>query len=126
MSQLVIDPGSVSVAFRTASVSNPKRIRIIAQVVDYSNGFLTIGGIPGLSPANSQLQVKVDLILLSHELTYAGSIVNIEAFYDGDTVNVFDCFPINGECLLDKSYLATLQEMAALQQTWSPGNEVPK
>lgn len=119
MTRLVVDPLRLKQLFSDASVTTPERIRIIGQVVEYldTESRLSISTIPTmLDASNGTILVNIESIVgeLSTGVTEVGAIVSIEGFYDGDDVNVFDLYEINGESLLDTNATTTMLQMTNL------------
>ncbi|KAK6462555.1 hypothetical protein DFJ63DRAFT_335874 [Scheffersomyces coipomensis] len=111
--------------FPDACDSKIYRIRIIAQVVEYieHESSLLLGRLPRFQSktgdvvaGNDALKVNIiDAMPISHDLTYSGAIVNAEGYYDGNTVNVFHCFPINGQSLIPDENAGVLTELNNLE-----------
>jgi hypothetical protein len=120
MTRLVVDPLRLKQLFADASVCTPERIRIIGQVVEYldTDSRLTISMVPTILDAasNGKILVNVESIVgeLSTGVTKVGAIVSIEGFYDGNDVNVFDIYEINGASLLDTNATTTMLQMTNL------------
>lgn len=119
MTRLVVDPLRLQELFSNGSVSNPERIRMIAQVVEYLDfdSMIMVKMIPTLPDATKDgVLINVGNIVeyLNKDVTMAGTIVSIEGFYDGITVTAFDCYAINGEALLESNSTNTMLKMTKL------------
>lgn len=118
MSTLVVDPLTIPLKYANNSTSNPKRLRILAQVVEYLDfsSILVTKMVPSLKNANSiPFNIDVSAIVsdLVTEITITGSVLLIEGFYDG-SFTAFDIYPINPNDLMDPSAADTLLQMATI------------
>lgn len=132
MTKLVLDPLNLSLEFPKASNSNLHRIRILAQVIAYDDDTSTlritkVQNIPQLhtvinlidEPLSERdtldLNVFNVLSTLNIEVTYPGTIVNIIGYYNGDDVNVVECYPVNGGTIIPEKNVQVLAGLSSLK-----------
>ncbi|KAI5950905.1 hypothetical protein KGF54_003979 [Candida jiufengensis] len=148
MTFIVIDPKNIHNLFPRANVSNPIRIRIVAQVLEFNlfDTKLTIQRLPSLSsdqveddqaesdnesddsiiiidepeePKLKEVQdtsTTLDLSEIESQLSVStltsGNILNIDAFYDGQGINVFQISEIDPRIVRSERFLRTLKYLS--------------
>ncbi|RCK66563.1 hypothetical protein Cantr_03600 [Candida viswanathii] len=93
MSKIILIPSSLPQEYPDASISTPQRLRILAQVRQYiiHESTIIIDKVPTVTSQQST-PVKVDIF----SGVVPGTIVNIDALYDGDTINPVEIYEVNG------------------------------
>ncbi|RLV93501.1 hypothetical protein JA1_002292 [Spathaspora sp. JA1] len=114
MTRIILQPGTLTQQFPDASTSQTYRLRIIGQVTEYigDNSTLILTSIPTLTESSSNLSINIfnQLESIPGDVIRKGTIVSVEGFFDGDTLNVIDIYPINGADV-DVESLKTLQKL---------------
>ncbi|EGW31123.1 uncharacterized protein SPAPADRAFT_142548 [Spathaspora passalidarum NRRL Y-27907] len=129
MTRLILEPGSLSSLYPDASVSQNYRVRIIAQVLEYhpDNATLTLIQVPTLNSSDSStitINIFEQLGDISGDVIRKGTVVNLEGFYDGNTVIVIDIYPING-AHLNVENLETIQSLNNLPSFYHDSGSRP-
>lgn len=91
----------MSQEFPDATISNPQRLRILAQVKLYipEESTLIIDKVPTIT---SQESIPMGIYLFnllescSSRVLISGTIINIDGFFDGETINPVDIYEVNG------------------------------
>ncbi|KAG2736140.1 hypothetical protein G9P44_000230 [Scheffersomyces stipitis] len=118
MTKIVLDPGGLQRQFPD---SVTVRVRLIVQVIEYreEDAVLVVGRMPNLkglvetTEESDFLDVDIRPVLgdLKPEVTYSGTLVNIEGLFDGNDLSVFACFPLS---VFTPQQLQTLVQMSTL------------
>ncbi|RCK66242.1 hypothetical protein Cantr_01915 [Candida viswanathii] len=101
MSKIILIPSSLPQEYPDASISTPQRLRILAQVRQYivHESTIVIDKVPTVTSQHST-PVKVDIFSVLEgcpsRALVPGTVVNIDAFYDGDTINPVEIYEVNG------------------------------
>ncbi|RCK66523.1 hypothetical protein Cantr_03536 [Candida viswanathii] len=95
MSKIILIPSSLPQEYPDASISTPQRLRILAQVRQYivHESTIVIDKVPTVTSQHST-PVKVDIFSVLEAVPV--ELVNIDAFYDGDTINPVEIYEVNG------------------------------
>lgn len=131
MTHLVLEPDlrCISRRFPRASDSKVVRIRILAQVVNYSieNAILTVKRIPNLpttSSATASLDSTSFLELNMHNLvssldqdsTERGGFVDVLGYFNGEEINLVSCLKISGEEFLEPGNISVIQKLEEIRK----------
>ena len=107
MTKLILNPSDLSIEFPNISISNPQRIRILCQVIEYipNESSLIIDKLPTVTSSsttntNNPNLVKVNIFDIlndcSLEVISRGTIINIDGYYDGSNIQPINIYEING------------------------------
>lgn len=132
MTKLILDPLSLPLEFPKASESRLHRVRILGQVVEYEDAAATlkvckVPNIPKLHteinlidepvPEAHTLNVNIGGVLdkMNAESISIGTIVNIVGYFNGEDVNVIECYPVNGSSIIPHNNVTVLTEISKLK-----------
>lgn len=101
MPKIILIPSNIPQEFPEASISNPERLRILAQVKDFipHESTIVIDKVPTItSEQSTYINICIFNLLeaCSSRVLVPGTLVNIEAFYDGESINPVDIYEVNG------------------------------
>lgn len=133
MTKLILDPLSLSLEFPRASESRLHRVRVFGQVVEYDDvtATLKICKVPNIPKIHTEinlieetlpeiytLDVNVLGVLdkMNTESISVGTIVNITGYFNGEDVNVIECYPVNGSSVIPQNNLHVLSELSKLKE----------
>lgn len=101
MTKIIFIPNNISQEFPDATISNPQRLRILAQVKLYipEESILIIDKVPTI-PSQESIPMNIYLFNIlescSSRVLNSGTIINIDGFFDGETINPVDIYEVNG------------------------------
>lgn len=132
MTKLILDPLSLSLEFPKASESRIHRVRILCQVVEYDDltATLKVCKVPTIHKLHTEINLidepvvetctlNVNLIgvldKVKTEAIRVGSIVNMVGYFNGEEVNVIECYPVNGSSIIPENNVKVLEEISKLK-----------
>lgn len=131
MTKLVLDPGTLEFECPEASISKVCRVRVLGQVLNYHEGKTTlvltrVPNIPrlhnqacldGETPNHKNLEVNILNVLpiVSSECIRVGNIVFVTGYYDGQDLNVIECYPIKSKSVIAQENINTIIEISRLE-----------
>ncbi|EMG48960.1 hypothetical protein SBY92_004276 [Candida maltosa Xu316] len=103
MTKLILIPSNIPQELPNASPSSPERIRILAQIIEYypNETSLLIDKVPTIERTTTSIPIKINVydFLESSSmngLLFKGTLVNIEAIYDGESILPVEIYEVNG------------------------------
>ena len=132
MTKLILDPLSLSLEFPKASESRLHRVRILCQVVEYDDltATLKVCKVPNIhklhteinlidEPVEEAYTLNVNLFgvldKINAESISVGTIINIVGYFNGEEVNVVECYHVNGSSIIPETNVKVLAEMSELK-----------
>lgn len=132
MTKLILDPLSLSLEFPKASESRIHRVRILCQVVEYDDltATLKVCKVPNIhklhteinlidEPVAERYTLNVNLFgvldKMNAESISVGTIVNIVGYFNGENVNVIECYPVNGSSIIPENNVKVLAGISKLK-----------
>ena len=130
MTNLLLDPGTLKLEYPEASISKVFRVRILGQVLDYheSRTTLVLTKVPNLpklhvkrdweTTKRKTLEVNILNLLpvISPECINFGTIVFVTGYYDGEDLNVVECYPIKSKAIIAKENINTIIGISNLEE----------
>ena len=132
MTKLILDPLSLSLEFPKASESRLHRVRILCQVIENDDltATLKVRKVPNIHKFHTEINLIDEPVAEAYTLNVnlfgvlnkmnaesisVGTIVNIVGYFNGEKVNVIECYSVNGSSMIPENNIKVLAEISKLK-----------